>query len=359
MIRRIDRYVLREVVPPFLGAAIVVVVMFQINFYMAIGRQFDLRNIPQAAIFKLILLQTPGFINLGLPISVSLATSLALSRMARESELVALRGSGLRIARIVLPAALFGLMVGMLNFYVVDRVAPSANREAYKLQIQLGVLGTVTSFKTDVPLRIRNSVVSLGQIDRQPDNSIQIQRIKLIERPEPNKVTLTLAPNGRYRDGVWELSNARTWQISTQDANLDYAVSKKMLLNEKQIIQDLAMPAAPKEMSLSEIKSKIAEQRSTGMDTRQLEVEYHIKYSVPAMCLIFAFVSPIFAILFARSGGFVGVLISIVVVVVYWSIWTTSTQSLAQNPRITPFMAAWIPNLVFFALGAFGLKRLE
>ena len=350
---------LSEVVPPFIAATLIVIVMFQVNFYMAIGKQFDLRNIPQAAIFKLILLQTPGFINLTLPISISLACSLALSRMARESELVALRATGTKIIRIVAPAAIFGLLVGMLNFYIVDQVAPRANKEAYKLQIQLGVLGTVTAFKTDVPLKISNSTVSLGSVDRNRDNSINIKRIKLVERPEQNKIMLTLAPTGSWRDRLWTLNNARTWQINTDSAEIDYAESKLMLLNEKQIIPDLVMPAAPKELSVSEISKIIKDQKAMKQDTRRLEVEYHIKYSVPAMCLIFAFVSPVFAILFAKQGGFIGVLISIIVVVAYWSIWTVSTQNLAQNPSISPIVAAWGPNILFMALGLFGLRRLE
>lgn len=333
--------------------------MFQVNFYMAIGKAFDLRNIPQAAIFKLILLQTPGFINLTLPISVSLASSLALSRMARESELVALRAGGAKIVRIVAPAAIFGLLVGLLNFYVVDQVAPQANREAYKLQIQLGVLGTVTAFKTDVPLKISSSTVSLGQVDRNPDNSITIKRIKLIERPEPNKIMLTLAPSGSWRDRLWTLNNSRTWQVNTDGSEIDYAESKSMLINERQIIPDLVMPSAPKELSVKEISAKIKEQKAMGQDTRRLEVEYHIKYSVPAMCLIFAFVSPVFAILFAKQGGFIGVLISIIVVVAYWSLWTICTQNLAQNPSVSPILAAWGPNVLFMSLGLIGLRRLE
>lgn len=359
MFSRLDRYVLREMVPPFLIGSLVLVVMFQINYYMALGKTFDLANVPQAAVWKLILLQTPGFVNLTLPMSVSLAASLAMSRLARESELTALRAAGTRITRVVFPTALFGLLVGVIAFFVVDQATPRATREAAKLQSQVGILGSVTQFTSNVPLKLKNFTASLGSVTRQADESLSITDILLIERPEADKITITSAKNGSYREGLWRFPNAQTWRFSTNSPGIDYTVAKEMVINEKVIIADLFTPPAPNELSIKELETRIAEQKRLGQNTRQLEVEYHIKYSVPAMCLIFALVSPVFSIMFAKQGGFIGVLISVVIVLAYFNAWVVSTQILTKQAQVSPVMAAWLPNVIFFALGIIGLRRLE
>ncbi|WP_204352309.1 hypothetical protein, partial [Klebsiella variicola] len=43
------------------------------------------------------------------------------------------------------------------------------------------------------------------------------------------------------------------------------------------------------------------------------------RFSVPAACVVFAIVGPVFAIVFARNGGFVGVFLSIVLVMLYYN----------------------------------------
>ncbi len=77
------------------------------------------------------------------------------------------------------------------------------------------------------------------------------------------------------------------------------------------------------------------------------------------MCLIFAIVCPIFSIALARQGGFIGVLVSLVIVMVYYNIWVISTQILAKVPGVLPWQAAWIPNLILAGIGLYGLRRLE
>jgi lipopolysaccharide export system permease protein len=90
-----------------------------------------------------------------------------------------------------------------------------------------------------------------------------------------------------------------------------------------------------------------------------LEIEYHIKMSTPSMCLIFAIVSPIFSIKFAKQGGFIGVVISMALVMLYFNAWVISTQIIGKNPDMNPAVAAWLPNIIFMIAGLIGLRSLE
>ena len=74
----LDRYVLRELMVPFLIGTIAVVLMFQANTLIFQLKTFSMSAVPPIALFNLILYKTPGYLNMTLPIGMSLAASLVL-----------------------------------------------------------------------------------------------------------------------------------------------------------------------------------------------------------------------------------------------------------------------------------------
>jgi lipopolysaccharide export LptBFGC system permease protein LptF len=357
--KKLDRYVIREMIPPFVMGLLIVVVMFQINFYMALSKNDLTRNVPPLAIVKIIFLETPGFLNLTIPISVALGTSLALSRIARESELTALRSAGARIMRVIYPAALFGLAAAGFCYYVVDKVNPLASKKSYELQTSIGVLSSIGGFVTNKPLRIQNYTVSIGSIVNNNNVSMDMRDIILIERPEPNQMIVISSENGFYQQGVWRFKNAFTYTFRSGIESTTISKSKEFIINQKISIPSLMMPGDGKELESKELKQQIDELRKAGQDVRRQEIEYYNRFSVPSMCVIFAFVSPIFSIKFARQGGIIGVLVSMVLVLLYFNMWVIATQIIGKNPAVNPIFATWLPNIIFFVAGVLGLRSLE
>ncbi|HLO98548.1 MAG TPA: LptF/LptG family permease [Fimbriimonas sp.] len=359
--RKLDRYVWREMLPPFIVAVLIVVVMFQVNFYMALGKNDLTRNVPGQAILKIIFLETPGFLSQTLPISVSLATAIAVSRIARESELTALRGAGCRVMRFLLPVAMFGVAVGAINYLIVDQIAPRASKASYELKTNVNMLASVGEFITNVNLRLQNYTANIGSITKEKgdEENLQLRGVVLFERPESNEVNITVADKGTYRRGVWTFNDAVIYRTKMDGKGFDMVMSKTIRINQKVAIRDISMPGGAAEMGIKELKEKIKELKALGQYTRNYEIEYHVKYSAPAMCIIFALISPIFSIKFAKHGGFMGVLVSMVVVLLYFNAWVISTQMIGKNPNVDPAIAAWLPNVLFLIAGFFGLRRLE
>lgn len=340
---------------------LIVVVMFQANYYMALGKNDLTRHVPPMAIIKIIFLETPGFLSQTLPIAVSLAASLALSRIARESELTAIRSAGVRVMRVLVPVALFGLLVGVGDYLVVDKVTPRASRASYELQTNVNILASVGDFITNVQLKLQTYTANIGSVTKEKgdNDGLKLKDIMLIERPEPGEMTAIIAPEGSYRQGLWTFNDARTYRFHSKTNALDMLVSKVFRINQKVAVRDLIMAPGPKEMGISELRQKIQDLKKLQQYTRNLEIEYHIKFSTPAMCFIFALVSPIFSIRFAKQGGFIGVLVSMVIVLLYFNAWVISTQIIGKNPSVNPAVAAWLPNVLFLIAGLIGLRSLE
>lgn len=359
--KKIDWYVYREMIPGFFMAVLIVVVMFQANFYMALGKNDLTRNIPVSAILKILFLETPGFLVQTLPIAVSLAASLAMSRLARESELTAFRSAGARIMRVLVPVAIFGAAVGALDYYIIDRLAPSCAKRSTELKTNVNILASVGQFITNVSIKLGGYTVNIGSVTKESggEERLVLKDIMLIERPEPSQVNIIIAPEGTYRQGLWTLRRANSFKFQSGSKSVDVSESKYFKINQKINISDLSMAPEPDTLGIQDTRKKIADLEKLGQNPRSLQISYHNKISTPFMCLIFALVSPIFSIKFAKQGGFIGVVISMVVIMLYFNAWVISTQIIGKDPNVSPAVAAWLPNVIFAIAGLIGLRSLE
>lgn len=140
--------------------------MFQANLLIFQFKNVSAAAFPLSATLKLVLLRTPQFLNLTLPVGISLAASLAISRLARDAEINAVRSAGTPILRLVLPVVAFGVLVAIGNFYLAERVMPTSEREARRLMVDMTLTGGVPEFKNNVLIRLRNYSASFGSVSR-------------------------------------------------------------------------------------------------------------------------------------------------------------------------------------------------
>jgi lipopolysaccharide export system permease protein len=356
-LKKLDLYVVREMVVPFLIGTVMVVLMFQANLYIALAKNLTLANVPPEAVYQYILYMTPSFLVQTLPVGTALGASLAMSRLSRESELTAMRAAGVRILRVIVPVMLFGLMVAVGNFLLVERVVPPAMKRATPLGFQIGALGFAPDVKTNTIIQLGRVTASFGTVFRQGDD-LQIQEILLIERPEPGVTYLTTADKATYTNGQWRLEDCLVREVRGIDI-VSIESKGEVIIHEKIVTSDLFNPPSAEELTLAQLEQSIEAAKKVGASTKRLEVQWHEKFAIPVACMIFALVAPVFAILFARTGGFMGVLLSIVMVMLYYNAFVISTQILSKIDPVPAWLAAWLPNILFAVLGLVAIRRLE
>ncbi len=356
--RTIDRYVIKELIVPFLIGTVAVVLMFQANMLIFQYKTFSLNTIPILASLKLILYETPSFLNMTLPVGTSLAVSLAVTRLARESELTAMRSAGASIQRVIMPMVFFGFLVSVGNFVLAESVMPPAKKASVQMQRQIGALGGAPDFKSNVVVNLRGYTVNVGVVQRTKDGGLLLKDILMFERPRPDEVWLYRAESGTYTDGVWgNFTKMKLWII--KGSRLTIQDPGAIIIDEPITIDAMFSPPTNEELPLKELRKMIADGKKAGVDTTSVEVNMHTRFSVPAACLVFSLVAPIFAVLFSRGGTFIGVMLSLVLVMLYYNAYIISTEILGKQGLVSPFFAAWIPNLVFLALGLIALRRIE
>ena len=127
--RKLDRYLLGELLVPLLIGTVVIALLFVANDLIAIYKTFNVDAVPRLAIVQMLLYKLPSWMNYTFPIGMALGASLAVSRLARESEITAMRAAGIRVSRILLPIVVAGGLVSVANYLVVERLIPPATKE--------------------------------------------------------------------------------------------------------------------------------------------------------------------------------------------------------------------------------------
>lgn len=358
MIRVLDRYVIKELMIPFLIGTVGLVLVFQANLMIKLFKDYAAVNIPTKALLQLVWYQTPEFLNMTLPMAMALATALAMSRLHRESEITAMRAAGSPIRRAIVPLVVFGMLAGVLNFYVGDRLVPEGKKNFKRVAVEASVLGGAPDVANNVMLKLgaRGSVY-FGSVARTGTLRAKFRDVLYVEEMGNGVLAMTTAAEGEFEKGIWSMPNAITRRFIGERME-SYKVGEYRI-NEEIKIEDVFWSAEDSEKPLSEMRQTVERGKKIGANVRMLEVAIQSRYAIPAACFVFALTGPIMAIAFGRGGAFAGVFISIVLVMLYFNLYVISTEIFGRNGWFPPVLAAWFPDLFMFLLGAAWLRRLE
>jgi lipopolysaccharide export system permease protein len=241
---------------------------------------------------------------------------------------------------------------------VVEKALPPATKAYRRLANDIGFLGMVPQFKSNVMMSINQYSARFGSVQRGKEGMVLLRDVLLIEEPRPNEMTITRAPSGTFHDGIWRIQAAKIFYF--KGTGLHTTETKgEVVINDPIRIADLFMPVQPTELSAADLLVAIKSNREAHLSTTANEVAYHQKYSGPAACLVFAFTGAVLAVRFAKAGPFIGVMVSLGLVWLHFNAYVISGEVLGKNGWIPPVGAAWLPNVLFFVVGLFFVRRLE
>lgn len=132
------RYLLRQLVAPFCFALAALTSLMLLN---QIAKRFGAligKGLPWRVIAEVFVLSLPFILAMTLPMAVLVAVLYTFSHLAADSEVTALRASGVSVPRILLPVLAWGLCMAAVNFAFVDQVLPRSNAQLRALLIDIG-----------------------------------------------------------------------------------------------------------------------------------------------------------------------------------------------------------------------------
>ena len=137
MLKIIDRYILHELVEPFLfglGAFTSILSASMVMFELV--RAVVLKGMPLIVALQLFIYRLPAVVVYIFPMAMLLAALLAFARLNNDSEIIAFRSGGISLYRLMLPVLFFGLVVSFVNLTFAEVVVPRANTAAKNLLVE-------------------------------------------------------------------------------------------------------------------------------------------------------------------------------------------------------------------------------
>ena len=128
MLRITDRYLLREVIPPFLLALLVFTFLLMIPPIMDVAEELIAKGVDALTVIKIMATLVPQGLGITIPMALLLGVLIGLGRLSSDRETVALQACGVSIYRILFPLLVLGFIATSATAYVLIFALPDANQ---------------------------------------------------------------------------------------------------------------------------------------------------------------------------------------------------------------------------------------
>src|SRR5918993_1181581 len=126
--RIIDRYVIREVLWPFVIGLLVFTFMLIIPFLIEYAESFISKGVPMLVVLRVMGTLLPSALALTIPMSLLLGLLVALGRLSADREFVALQACGVSLFRLMRPVAVVAVAAWAATSYALIVSIPSSNQ---------------------------------------------------------------------------------------------------------------------------------------------------------------------------------------------------------------------------------------
>ena len=133
MLRILDRYVLREVFPSFILGIGVFTFVILLNEILRFAQRIVSQSASLADTLSILLHLLPSVLCLTIPMGFLLGVLIALGRLAADSEIVAMRASGVSLYRLLTPILVAATIAWGASSYLIIKVLPDSNQQVRQL----------------------------------------------------------------------------------------------------------------------------------------------------------------------------------------------------------------------------------
>jgi LPS export ABC transporter permease LptG/LPS export ABC transporter permease LptF len=363
-VRIFTRYILKEVVSHgIIGTSIFTFVIFMRDVTRIL--ELVVRNsAPVPSVAELFFLTLPVALKVTIPMGVLVGILLGLSRMAADSEVTAMRASGVSVRTFLKIISLFGAgawVLALLNTVIIEprSAAMLANLQnnLASAQISFEVQPRVfyEGFKNHV-LYVEDVTSASGtavwkgvfdaDISTPGAPKITLAKEAVVSNAGPDTIRLHLI-NGETHD-----TNSRTpdqYTITTFQET-DVAISLPPAAKPAQE----AVPVA--QLSTRELfRQKYNPNKEAA---RWYWIEFNRRLALPTACLVLVLIGIPLGLSAKKGGKGAGFVLTIVLVFLYYFL-STIGVSLARGGKMSPVLGAWMANIVFALIGVALLWRTD
>jgi LPS export ABC transporter permease LptF/LPS export ABC transporter permease LptG len=364
--RILTRYILREVTA---HALIGVAVFTFILFTRDLGQILELvvrNSAPLPSVAEVFFFIVPVTLTISIPAGVLVGILIGLSRLAADSEITAMRASGIGVWSFLRIVSIFAAAAWLLALANGVYLAPRSQAAMVRLQDRLK--SSQVSFEVQPRVFYEGfpGLVLYVQNVKAAQGAAIWKGVFIADTSTPSSPRITLARQGilvsegpstlhlHLTDGSTHETDPKSsdhYQISTFEQT-DIPIPLPQADNTKE-----QEPVPVSQIGTWELWRQAREQKNRTL-ARWYLIEFHRRFALPTSCLVLALVGIPLGLSSKKGGKSTGFVLTILLVFAYYSASLVGV-SLARQGRLSPGFGVWLADLVFFLGGAFLLWRAE
>lgn len=355
MLSILDRYIIRKFLGTYIFSIVLIIsiaVVFDFNEQLD---KFISNNAPaKEIIFSYYVNFIPYYINLFSPLFVFISVILFTSKLADNSEIIAMLASGMSFKRLMKPYMISAAIITIISFILTSFVIPPANVVRIKFQNKY-IRNKAVTYAERIQLQIEPGVIAyIGRYDniRKVGNNFSLDKFEgkeLASRLTASRINYDSAYNWIVYDYSIRTFEGTKEVITTGvelDTVLTFTPSDFLIA-----VNDFEQMTTPK------LHQYIERQKNRGVGNIQsFEIEYHKRFASIASAFILTIIGTSLSSRKVKGGMGINIGIGILLSVSY-ILFLTISSTFAVSGLVSPFIAAWIPNIIFAIIAAFLYRK--
>ena len=135
--KRIDRYIFKEHVIPFVLSLLVLLFILLANFMLRTIDKFLGKGLSLGVLFEYLFYNMAWILALAVPMAVLISTLTAFGRFSADNEITAMRATGISTLKLLRAPLLFGIIITILMIYFNNQILPDMNHNARSLSVNI------------------------------------------------------------------------------------------------------------------------------------------------------------------------------------------------------------------------------
>jgi len=365
-VRILTRYILGEILSlTLIGCALFTFILFmpQLPHILDVVVRNSSTWVDVAEVF---LFTLPNLFKVTIPMAVLWGLLLGFSRLAADSEIVAMRASGLGIGYFVRVASILAVAGTLLGLGNSLYLAPRANQEILRMEQSLETSQASYEIQPRVFYEGFHNFVLYVEDVRSGTGAANWRQVFMADVSDPANPQITTAASAtvvsdntqelmmRLRDGLRDetvtgqpgQSNITTF--STTDMPLALGQQNDVHLGR----MDTALYAMPMDVLIARVRGTEGKP-----DQKRFLIELNNRFAFPVASLVLMLVGVPLGTASRRGGKSSGFVFTILLVFIYYFLSSTGIALGHQN-RLPAFLAVWSANLLFAIAGIFLLYQM-
>ena len=358
----LDRYLLAELGQTFgfgLSAFALILAATQI---LAIGRMVSDQHAPLWAAIEVFLWDLPYIVSLTIPMALLLGTLLAIQRLSGESEITAMKAGGITFLRIVAPLLVAGLVMSFATLFLQEDIVPFANGQVAEIENtvikHVSAFGRDLSDTTPLPGGGVQKTFATGY-DGHAQALLNVTMIQYDAKSQPTMIAF--ADRAEFLADKWVMQNVSTYRFEPSGDLTSAPRQPSMDVEIAEKPADIANRMAngdPQQMSRAALANSIRSGQLDDTQVAKYTTTYWEKLAQPFACFVFVLIAVPFGLRNQRGGGntSLGFGLAVAIVFVYY-VAATVFSYVGEALIGMAFVWAWMPNIIFTAIGASRLRK--